>query len=178
MKTWELVLFVAAAVVFVLTKDRFDIRLRLIVLFGAIAVITLSGCAALPMPLQPVNREYNSNAAEISWLALDAVDTAQTMHLKPDTACAYEADPVARAIYSGHDPSPSRVLLTNIALATAHTMVTSWLDDRVAVEDRQREADDAYGVGPWLATRFVWHAVSLVASAHSVTSNYAHGCKL
>jgi hypothetical protein len=143
-----------------------------------LAITTLSGCAALPMPLQPVHSDYNSNAVEITWLAVDAVDTAQTMHIKAGTSCAYEADHAARIIYGARDPAPARVLVTNIALATVHTMVTSWLDDKVAVEDHQREKDDDYGIGPWMAARFVWHAASLIASGSSVVNNIEHGCKL
>lgn len=138
----------------------------------------LAGCAALPMPLQPVHSDYNSNAVEIAWLAVDAADTAQTMHIKAGTSCAYEADHVARFIYGSRDPAPARVLVTNIALATVHTMVTSWLDDKVAVEDQQREKDDDYGIGPWMAARFIWHTASLLASGSSVVNNVEHRCAL
>ena len=140
--------------------------------------LILSGCAALPVPLQPVHSDYNSNAVEITWLAVDAADTLQTTHIKSGTSCAYEADHAARIIYGGRDPTPARVVVTNIALATVHTMVTSWLDDKVAVEDQQREKDDDYGIGPWMAARFIWHAASLLASGSSVVNNIEHGCKL
>lgn len=152
----------------------------LVLRFAAIVFAALlTGCAALPMPLQPEHMDYNSNAAEITWLALDAVDTAQTMHIRrSNPACAYEADPVAAALYGSRDPSPGRVLVTNIALAAVHASVTSWLDDKVAVEDAQREADDDYGIGPWMATRFLWLSVSLIGSAHSVVNNYQRGCGL
>lgn len=143
-----------------------------------VLALLCTGCATLPMPVQPAHSDYNSNAAEITWLALDAVDTAQTMHIRAGTSCAYEADPAARAIYGGRDPAPARVLLTNVALAAVHATVTSWLDDRVAAEDLQREQDDTYGVGPWMVARFVWHAVSIAGSAHSVVNNYEHGCRL
>ena len=145
---------------------------------SAALALLCTGCATLPLPLQAVHSEYNSNAAEITWLAIDAVDTAQTMHIRAGTSCAYEADPVARAIYGGRDPAPARVLLTNVALAAVHATVTSWLDDRVAAEDLQRDQDDTYGVGPWMAARFVWHVVSIAGSAHSVVNNYEHGCRL
>jgi hypothetical protein len=144
----------------------------------ACMALNLFGCAALPIPLQPQHEGYSSSAAEGTWLLLDAVDTAQTMHLKPGTACGLEKDPLARVIYHSENPPPGRVLVTNLVLATAHTMVTSWLDDKVAVEDIQREKDDDYGVGPWLAARFVWHAVSLTGTAYSVIDNHYHGCSL
>lgn len=148
-------------------------------LSGWFLVVFLSGCAALPLPFQPQQIQYNSNTAEGAWLVLDSMDTAQTMHIRASNpTCSYEADPLARAVYHTREPSPSRVLLTNLTLATVHTMVTSWLDDKVAAEDMQREKDDVYGVGPWLATRFVWHAVSLAATGASVLNNYNHGCKL
>ncbi len=144
------------------------------VLACLLGLIYLPGCAMLPMPMPPNDMSMNSNAAEGTWLALDAVDTLQTMHLKKGTACAYEADPLARALYGGANPAPARVLVTNLALMTAHTMITSWLDDEVA---KHYKADDDQ-VGLWYAGRLAWHAVSIGASGASVVNNYYHGCKL
>jgi hypothetical protein len=141
---------------------------------------SLSGCATLPMPLQPKNEQYNSNMAEGAWLVLDGIDTIQTMHLKRDrdptttVTCNREADPLAAKIYGGQYPSPSRVLLTNLALATVHTMVTSWLDDEVAKHDQANDGS----VGPWYVGRVVWHAASIAFSLHSVINNAKQGCKL
>ena len=140
--------------------------------------LCLHGCAALPMPFQPRDMEYNSNAAEGSFVALNAIDTLQTMHFKGGTACAYEADPLARAVYGSRTPPPGRVLLVDAALVTLHTMVASWLDDRVAEEDRRYESEDRYGLGPWYGLRFVFHAVSLAAEGAAVANNFNRGCKL
>lgn len=150
------------------------------VLACVLGLICLPGCAMLPIPFQPANEQYNSNMAEGAWLVLDGVDTAQTMHLKeirnPQTrvTCNHEADPIAARIYGTQYPSPSRVLLTNIALATAHTMVTSWLDDKVAEHDK---LDDG-SVGPWYVGRIAWHAVSILYSFGSVMNNVKQGCDL
>lgn len=144
-------------------------------LIAVLLMVLLGGCAALPIPFQPANEQYNSNMVEGTWLVLDAVDTAQTMHIRASNpTCSYEADPLARAIYGSRDPKPARVLLTNLALATVHTMVTSWLDDEVA---KHMTADDDQA-GLWYVGRVGWHAVSLIASGSSVINNYAHGCKL
>jgi hypothetical protein len=173
-----LVIASAAFGVQVIRLARWPFRVAF-VLACILVYCMLGGCAALPMPLQPVNEQYNSNMAEGAWLVLDAVDTAQTMHIRASSpTCSYEADPLAQHIYGTREPSSSHVLLTNIALATAHTMVTSWLDDKVAAEDAEYEKDDKYGIGPWMGARFVWHAISLLASASSVVNNYEHGCKL
>lgn len=151
--------------------------LKIIVL---VTLLCLYGCAALPMPFQPANEQYNSNVAEGSWLVLDGVDTLQTMHLTEvrnptgPEPCNHEDDPLAAAIYGGRYPSPHRVLLTNIALATVHTMVTSWLDDEVAKHDTLNDGS----VGPWYVGRVAWHAVSLAYSGAAVINNSKHGCRL
>jgi hypothetical protein len=138
-----------------------------------IAVLA-SGCAALPMPLQPANQQYNSNMAEGGFLVLASVDTLQTMHIRRGESCDHEADPIAAAIYGSKYPKPGRVLLTNLALMTVHTMVTSWLDDKVAAHDTANDGS----VGPWYVGRVVWHGVSLLAAGASVTNNRQRGCAL
>lgn len=136
----------------------------------------------LPIPFQPANEQYNSNMAEGAWLVADGADTVQTMHLKEvrnvpantRVTCNREADPLAAKLYGSQYPSPSRVLITNILLATAHTMVTSWLDDEVAKHD---QLDDG-SVGPWYVGRVAWHAVSLAYTVGSVLNNMKQGCDL
>lgn len=137
--------------------------------FLAVAIIAwLSGCAMLPTVLQPgVNQENSSVAAEGTWLVLDAIDTAQTMQFVQHPKCFHEADGVARFMYGGSNPDPSRVLLTNIALAIAHTYITSWLDDKVA------EGGDNAGV--WYTTRVAWHVVSIVGTGAAVVNNFSRG---
>lgn len=147
-------------------------------ILAVVALLVLGGCAALPMPFQPQNEQYNSNAAEGAFLVLAAVDTAQTMHLKSGTDCGYEADPVAAALYGGKNPSPGRVLATNLLMITAHTMVASWLDDKVAAESAKNDAGTDNNLGPWYVGRVVFHAVSLIAEGAAVLNNKRHGCKL
>lgn len=136
--------------------------------------VACSGCAMLPMPLQPANEQYNSNYAEGGFIVLAAVDTAQTMHIRKGTSCDHEADPIAAALYGSKYPKPGRVLLTNIALITVHTMVTSWLDDEVAKHDQANDGS----VGPWYVGRVVWHGASLLAEGSAVISNKTRGCAL
>jgi hypothetical protein len=142
-------------------------------LLAAAALFTLCGCAALPMPLQP-QTENNSNMAEGAFLVLATVDTVQTMHIRRGTSCDHEADPIAAALYGSKYPKPGRVLLTNLAMMTVHTMLASWLDDRVAAA--QARGDDS--VGPWYVGRLVFHGVSIVAEGAAVANNAAQGCKL
>ena len=141
-------------------------------LLAVLLLFVLTGCAALPMPLQPKDTTYNSNAAEVTYLAIEAVDTAQTMHLRPGTSCDHEADPFAAFLYGGRNPAPGRVLVTNLALLTGHAMVTSWLDDKVA-----EHATDGEG-GPWYVGRAAWHIVSIGAASAAVANNAARGCRL
>jgi hypothetical protein len=159
------------------------VRLRFsLALAAALVLLGMEGCAALPIPFQPANEQYNSNMAEGAWLVADAVDTVQTMHLKEQrvippgvhVACNREADPIAVKIYGSQYPNPTRVLLTNIALALGHTMVTSWLDDEVARHDALNDGS----VGPWYVTRVVWHVASLSYSVGSVLNNMHQGCDL
>lgn len=137
----------------------------------AALVLFLAGCAALPIPLQP-ETENNSNYAEGSFLVLATVDTLQTMHIRRGSNCDHEADPLAAALYGSKYPKPGRVLLTNLALITVHTMVTSWLDDKVAEHTHDENA------GLWYSGRIVWHGVSLFAEAASVINNRQVGCRL
>lgn len=156
-------------------RSRITFRVALGLACLLLAVVNMEGCAMLPIPFQPANEQYNSNMAEGAWLVLDAVDTAQTMHIRANNpTCSYEADPLARAVYGGREPSPSRVLLTNLALATVHTMVTSWLDDEVAKHDLANDGS----VGPWYVGRIAWHTVSIVVSGASVINNHRNGCAL
>lgn len=130
------------------------------------------GCAALPMPLQPQAEQYNSNVAEGGFLVLAAIDTAQTTHIRKGTSCDHEADPMAAVLYGSRYPSKGRVIGTNLALMTVHTMVTSWLDDKVAAHDQLNDGS----VGPWYVGRVVWHGVSLLAEGTAVINNHSRGC--
>lgn len=143
-------------------------------LLGAVWCFILTGCAALPMPLQPQAEQYNSNQAEGAWLVLDGVDTLYTMHMRKGTECDHEGDPLAAHIYRSQNPPAARVLGINLLLALGHTMVTSWLDDEVAKHDK---ADDG-SVGPWYVGRIVWHTASILYSGIGAYEGHSHGCSL
>lgn len=142
-----------------------------------IALLVLGGCAALPMPFQPKSDE-NSNYAEGGFLVLATVDTLQTIQIAKHPACYYEADPIARALYGTRHPSVGKVIGINLLMITAHTMVASWLDDKVAAENAEYDAEDKYGVGPWYGLRVVFHAVSLGLESSAVLNNYNRGIHL
>lgn len=167
-----LVMIIGGAFAFVVT-DAARARFRW-ALIAALLLFALAGCAALPMPMQPQNEQYNSNEAEGAWLVLDAVDTLQTMHLKKGTSCDHEGDPIAARIYGSANPPPGRVLGINLLLALGHTMVTSWLDDEVAKHDQAQDGTQ----GAWYVGRIVWHAVSITYSAIGVAKGRAQGCAL
>lgn len=165
---------VGMAVMFLLFGEWVDEGLKpALILLATAALLFLCGCSALPMPLQP-ETQNNSNYAEGAFIVLAAVDTAQTMHIRKGTSCDHEADPIAVALYGSRYPKPGRVLLTNLALITVHTTVTSWLDDKV-VEHAQANDDS---VGPWYVGRVVWHGASLLVESSAVINNRARGCAL
>jgi uncharacterized protein YceK len=142
-----------------------------LLMLASAVLLAIGGCAALPMPLQP-QTDNNSNYAEGAFIVLAAVDTAQTMHIRKGTSCDHEADPLAAALYGSEYPKPGRVLLTNLALITVHTMVASWLDDKV----EQHHQDDSAGL--WYTGRIGFHAVSLVLEGSAVVNNHSRGCAL
>ena len=139
---------------------------RNISLFAALSVL-MTGCAAFPS--FPTNE--GSRVAETTWLALDAIDTAQTMQFVKKPACYHEADPFAARIYGSADPPAARVLAVNAVLALVHPTVSRWFDDHA---EAAYEADDDT-VGLWYVGRGLWHLISIAASAKSVATNFGHG---
>jgi hypothetical protein len=119
-----------------------------------------------------VSEEKASMYAEGAWLVLDGIDTAQTMRIAREPNRFQENDPIAAALYGGKHPNQYRVLGINVALAFAHTLVTSWLDDEVS----QREISDPHGtLGAWYCARVAWHVVSILGSGSAVIHNYSIG---
>ena len=157
--------------------DRDEIRYS----WNGLSIIALvliaclaSGCAALPMSMQP--SDQTSAYAEGTFLALDTIDTLQTVTIAKHPKCWREADPVAAKLYGSDHPSAGKVIGINVLLMVAHTMVASWLDDEV---DKHVALDNATpgldSVGPWYVGRVVFHAVSIVGSGAAVMSNKAKG---
>lgn len=141
-----------------------------------IAAAFLSGCAALPAFMQPTNEI--SQDAESTWLALDAVDTLQTVQIAKHPNCWHEADGIAAKLYGGDHPSIGAVVGINVVLAAAHTMVAAWLDREV---DKHMAADAATpgldSVGPWYSARIVFHTVSLGGTGYAVMQNSFNGIR-
>lgn len=148
----------------------------------AVAALLESGCAILPMSMQP--KDPDARHAEAVWDVLDTVDTYTTQHFlkKPTwtvtgptgttTFQCQEADPLAKVIYGGAHPAPARVIGTNLLLMGAHSYVSRWFDDEY---DKSVAADDG-DVGVWWTGRFLWHALSIGGSAWAVTNNLSGPC--
>lgn len=136
-----------------------------------VAALCLSACADFPRPLAPLHDSYNSDTAELSWLALDAIDTAQTVQIARHPKCYREADSMAARMYGSDHPDVGKVVAINLALAFTHTVVTSWLDDKVAEHDMLNDGS----VGPWYVGRIVWHVFSIVGSGAAVAGNFGIG---
>jgi len=124
-------------------------------------VCCLPGCAEFP-------REQGTRRLETTWLALDAVDTAQTMQIAKHPECYSERDPLARAMYGTDHPTPQRVLVTNVLLGLLHPVVSRWLDDGYENAD-----DDT--VALWAIGRGGWHAFSLLGTGTAVLGNFSIG---
>lgn len=131
----------------------------------------LTGCAVLPQFMQP-------NAAESTWLGLDAVDTLQTVQVAKHPDCYREGDGIAAGLYGSNHPNAGTVVGVNFALAMAHLAVASWLDREV---DRHLAADAAEpgldSVGPWYVGRIIFHTVSLLGSGYAVGNNFSNGVR-
>lgn len=158
------------------TREYARLRFQL-ALMAAIILALLTGCAALPMPFQPHTQE-DSNYAEGTFLALATIDTMQTVQIAKHPKCYYESDPLARALYGTKHPSVGKVIGINVLMITAHTMVASWLDDKVAAESARYDAEDKYGAGPWMMARFVFHVVSIGGEASATLNNWNRGIRL
>jgi hypothetical protein len=150
---------------------------RLAQLLGLLVVVLLfalcSGCTVFE-PIAPVGmfpREQSTRTAETVWQGLHAIDTAQTVQIARHPQCYREANPLAAKVYGTEHPSPSRVMLTNVALGLVHARVSRWFDD--GVERAQLRADDS--VGPWAVGRIAWHAVSILGTSGAVANNFSQG---
>lgn len=148
------------------------IRLRFLValILALLLLIMLGGCATVE-PGRMFPREHGSRVAEKVWLALDTVDTMQTVQIAKHPQCFREANPVAASIYGSEHPKAGRVVLTNVVLALVHSRVSRWFDDGVS---RARLRDDD-SVGPWYVGRIAWHAVSIAGTSAAVADNFSQG---
>lgn len=154
--------------------------LQLLAVATCVAALCLSACSDFPRPLAPLHDDYNSDSAELSWLALDAIDTMQTVQIARHPKCYRETDKVASRMYGSDHPDVGKVVAINLALAFGHTVVTSWLDDKVAEHEMKNDGS----VGSWYVGRIVWHAVGILGTGAAVAGNFgigltpmgAHGC--
>lgn len=115
-----------------------------------------------------------TRGAELTWLALHAVDTAQTVTIAKSPDCLYEKNPLAVAVYGTKHPSVARVLVTNTVMAGVHYTVSGWWDRHVAAADADIENDNA---ALWHMGRFAWYAASFVGSGSAVVNNVRVGIK-
>lgn len=136
-----------------------------------VALVLLFACMGCTTTPGVFPREHGSRVAEKVWLALDAVDTMQTVQIARNPRCFREADPLAARMYGTDTPKPRTVLVTNIVLALVHSSVSRWFDDGYArAEARQ---DDS--AGPWAVGRIAWHTVSILSTGSAVAHNFSLG---
>lgn len=131
------------------------------------AVFALSGCEVL-------NATYTNDTtrkAEYTWLAMHAIDTAQTVTIARSPECLREANPLAAAIYGSDTPSPQRVIATNVALGWAHAKLGAWLDERT----ERSILDETDGRGGWYVARGAYYVISFLGTGIAIGNNAGRG---
>ena len=116
-----------------------------------------TGCTALRSP------------HEQAWLALHAVDTAQTVDIAHDP-CYIEAHPVTRALI-GERPSDAQVAAWAIGTAALHVGVTQWLLDHYHPKLARAWSYVTIGEKAWA----IGHNISLGIRLGAPNKSYA-GC--
>lgn len=144
-------------------------RFLIALLIAISLMLVVSGCATVD-PGRMFPSEHSSRIAEGAWLALDAIDTAQTVQIARNPTCYREANPVAASLYGDDHPEAGRVALTNVVLALVHSRVSRWLDDHVAYATSHEE-----NAGPWYVGRIAWHVVSIAGTGAAVANNFNRG---
>lgn len=133
------------------------------VLLTVLLLLLLSGCTTYAT--------RDARNAEYAWLALDAVDTAQTVTIARSPECLYEADPLAVFVYGTEHPSTGRVLMTNAVLAYGHYQLGGWIDRHT----ERAFAQESPARGGWYVTRAAFYVVSFLSTGIAVTNNAAMG---
>jgi hypothetical protein len=137
-----------------------------------VALAFLAGCASTAPSFRFANSTTRN--AELTWLALHAVDTAQTITIARSPGCLYEASPLAQMVYGTKHPSVSRVLFTNTGMAILHWHMGSMLD-------RHAEAaltdEDNGNAGLWWMARGAYYAASFMGTGSAVVGNVRLGVK-
>ncbi len=137
-------------------------KLALMALLG----LALTGCEALSLVAPYENKTVRNT--EYTWLAMHALDTAQTVTIARSPSCLREANPIAADIYGSEHPSPSRVIATNVALGYLHYRVGGWIDNRTEAALIDPDNDSAAG---WYLFRAAWHGFALLGTGYAVLHN-------
>jgi hypothetical protein len=136
-------------------------------------LLAVTGCETIPTApagfTNPTTRR-----AEYAWLALDVVDTMQTVTIARSPDCLYEADPLARMLYGSAHPSVGRVLGVNAAMAGAHYQLGAWLDRNT---ERALSDEDNSNAGLWYVGRAAFYGLSFLGSGTAVIGNVQLGIK-
>lgn len=112
--------------------------------------------------------------AELTWLVVHAIDTAQTVTIARSPECLWEDAPLARMVYGTKHPSVERVLVTNTAMAWAHWQLGAWLDSHTQSATADEGNNNA---ALWHIGRFGFYALSFAGSGTAVIGNVRLGIK-
>lgn len=134
---------------------------------AAVAAILSPGCASLQFTTD------GARTAELSWLAMHAVDTAQTVTIARSPQCLWEGNPLAVAVYGSKHPSVARVVATNTAMAGLHWAAGAWLDKHA----EQAMQDGAARAPLWYLGRGAFYALSFAGTGRAVLGNVQLGVR-
>jgi hypothetical protein len=143
-------------------------------IFRLLSVLVVVIVAWLVSGCQVMDATYTNDTtrkAEYTWLAMHAIDTAQTVTIARSPGCLREANPLAAAIYGSDTPSPQRVLATNLALGWAHAKLGAWLDERT----ERSILDETDGRGGWYVARGAYYVVSFLGTGIAIGNNASRG---
>ncbi len=133
---------------------------------AVLACLVLTGCAT-------GFATTGARNAEFSWLALHAIDTAQTMTIARSPSCFYEANPLASAVYGTKHPSVKRVVITNTATGLLHWQAGAWLDRRTEYAFKHETGSE----GALYVARLSYYALSIMGTGTAVLGNVRLGIK-
>lgn len=144
---------------------------------SAFATLPLIGCVSTTTDDLGA-LEFATTQARNRQLGLTAVmslDTAQTVTIARSPDCLREGNPIATAIFGSANPSPQRVLATNVVYIAAHWLLSSYLDRKAETIDFSELDGEAAGRQTWKVLRSVYQVVTFLGHGGAVLGNASKG---
>ena len=113
----------------------------------------------------------SAQVAEVTWQALNVVDTAQTVMIARSPTCFKESDAISQGIIGEH-PTQAKVYLLGIGYGVLHYTVTRF------IEERDIRDEEGYPESPWWLAHIAWHTLTLIYKADTVVNNNIIGLRM